>query len=51
MVVAVPEGLPLAVTLTYESFSFYTSFVVFGCIKLVLVWFQPCVLNAKDDAR
>ena len=41
MVVAVPEGLPLAVTLTYESFTFYTnSLKLAGVLKWCLFDFS-----------
>jgi hypothetical protein len=41
VVVAVPEGLPLAVTLTYESFTFYTnSLKLAGVLKWCLFDFS-----------
>jgi hypothetical protein len=49
-VVAVPEGLPLAVTLTYESPTCTIQSIFQGCDYL-RQFFQACIFYEKDDAR
>ena len=55
MVVAVPEGLPLAVTLTYGLFIFHASyseiFLVHYSWFLFSFLFQSFIFNEEDDAR